>query len=400
MTDDAELTPGQRLRAVREGAGKSRATLAGLMGCSVDMLKSIELGRRDLTVSMALRAAKALNVRELSQLLGPSVTYGLTEITGHKAVPDVRRALVAPRAGDGPVQSPMYLRAALDSAWQTWHTSPQQRTEAGTVLPVLLADARRAAETPGEQQREAHAILSEIYHLSQAFLAWHGDRELVWLSADRGVSEAQAADDPVAMGRALWYWAHLLRAGGHFDDAMIELDHAAALVTARAEESHEHAALLADVHMCAALTLARNGDESAWARWEQGREVTERLLPENFVHPWTRIGRVLTEVYAVMLAVDLGHGDEAHRKAANLDPASIPSTERRARHLLELARGYHQTGDQLAVVYSLGQAVDVSAETVAYNPAARDLMRQLLRRSPASTRDDVRRIGARMGMIN
>src|SRR5262249_57490089 len=113
-----------------------------------------------------------------------------------------------------------------------------------------------------------------------------------------------------------------------------------------------------DLEMCAALTLARAGDESAWARWENGRAAAERLLPQGYAYPQTRIGRVLVELYAVMLAVALGRGDEARRRPATIHPASIPSTERRARHLLELACGYRLGGEDLGAVHLLGQAVD------------------------------------------
>ncbi|MBW0009442.1 MAG: hypothetical protein JO063_04870, partial [Pseudonocardiales bacterium] len=64
-----------------------------------------------------------------------------------------------------------YVRAALDSAWQLWHTSSRQRTETGKVLPRLILDARHAATRhEGRDRREAQRLLAETYHLSQAWL--------------------------------------------------------------------------------------------------------------------------------------------------------------------------------------------------------------------------------------
>ncbi len=107
---------------------------------------------------------------------------------------------------------------------------------------------------------------------------------------------------------------------------------------------------------------------------------------------------VLVELYAVMVAVALGRGNEARRRAATIDPASIPSTEQRAKHLVELARGYQFMGEELGVLHLLGQAVDVSAETVIYSPPARALTRDLLRKAPAASREDVQRLASRIGI--
>ena len=320
-----EVTPGARLRMFRDAAGKSRPQLAGLMGCSPESVKAIEVGRRELTLTMAVRAARALGIRDLAALYGPEVAYTVVERPTHAAVPEVRRALLMHRIDDGEPQTSAYVRAALDSAWQLWHTSSKQRTETGKILPRLILDARRAAmRHDGEDRREGHRLLAETYHLTQAWLAWHGDRELVWMSADRAYSAAQAADDPLTMARASFYYAALIRAIGHHEDAVLELDSAIPLVRDRMEEDRESAATYVDLEMHAALTLARAGDESAWARWEKGHAAAHRLLPEGYAYPQTRIGRVLVALYAVMVAVALGRGDEARRRAATIDPASIP----------------------------------------------------------------------------
>lgn len=393
------LTPGARLRMFREAAGKSRRQLAGLMGCSPESVKAIEVGRRELTLTMAVRASRVLGIRDLSALYGPDVSYAVIDRPTHEAMPEVSRVLLMRRVDDGEPHTPAYLKAAIDSAWQMWHTSSKQRTETGKVLPRLIIDGRRAASLhEGEDRREANRVLAETYHLAQAWLAWHGDRELVFMSTDRAYFAAQATDDPVVMARASWYYAALVRAVGHHEEALLEVDSAIPLVRDRVEEDRESAATYIDLEMCAALTLARAGDESAWARWETGRAAAERLLPDGYAHPRTRIGRVLVDVYAVMLAVSLGSADEARRYAAKIDPAAIPSTERRARHLLELARGYRLAGEEISAAHLLGQAVDASLETVLYSPPARQLTRELLRIVPASSREEVERIASRIGV--
>ncbi len=191
-------------------------------GCSAESVKAIEVGRRELTLTMALRAARALGIKDLAAFYVPEVSYTVVERPTHAAVPEMRRALLMRRIDDGEPQSCGYVRAALDSAWQVWHTSSKQRTETGKVLPRLILDARRAATRhDGQDRREANRLLAETYHLAQAWLAWHGDAELVWMSADRAYSAAQAADDPLAMARASFYYAALIRAIGHHEDAVL-----------------------------------------------------------------------------------------------------------------------------------------------------------------------------------
>jgi transcriptional regulator with XRE-family HTH domain len=77
-----EVTPGTRLRMFRDAAGKSRPQLAGLMGCSAELVKAIEVGRRELTLSMAVRAARRAATRhegqdrrEAHRLLAETVIY-------------------------------------------------------------------------------------------------------------------------------------------------------------------------------------------------------------------------------------------------------------------------------------------------------------------------------------
>jgi hypothetical protein len=116
--------------------------------------------------------------------------------------------------------------------------------------------------------------------------------------------------------------------------------------------------------------------------------VVQRALPAEFVDARTRVGRTLVDVYAVMCAVDLGNPEEAQRRAHALDPQTIPSTERRARHYVELARSADLEGSQEATLHLLQRAMAVSPETVRYSPIARDIAGRLVSSSGAAIRAD------------
>jgi transcriptional regulator with XRE-family HTH domain len=392
---------GRRVEGLRRRAGLSRERLAGLAGLSPTTVKFIENGRRSLTLRTAQQIAPHLGVRDLGELYGPAVTLSLDGRPSHPAVDEVRKALTAWHVGvSGEPEPAEYLRGAVDAAWQTWHTSRQQRSEAGAVLPGLLSSTQRAARlTDGQDRRQALAMLAQSYHLAQAFLAWHGDRELCWLTVDRGMTAALDADDPLAIARAIWYAAHLLRAVGRGDEALERLEEARALIEPQvADGAVEYAEMLADLHLCIALTKARTGDHGAWADWETARGIVHRVLPADFVGLRTRVSRPLVEVYSVMCAVDLGDPDEARRRAHDLDPATIPSTERRGRHYVELARSADLEGGKEAMLHLLQQADKISPETVRYSPAARDMVSRLVTDGPATIRAEATALAERTGV--
>lgn len=399
----AQIDPevGRRVEALRRRAGLSRERLAGLAGMSTSLIKQVEHGNRALTLRAAQAVAPHLGVLDLSDLYGATVRMTLDGRPSHPGVPEVRRALTAWHVQvDGEPPAPDYLHGALDAAWRTWHTSARQRSEVGGTLPGLLDQAQRAARLhEGTDRRRSLALLSETYHLAQAYLAWHGDRELMWLTVDRGMAAALDADDPLTIGHAGWYAAHLLRAVGRADEALERLGEARSLVSSAMPEDPalDWPAAMADLWLCTALTKARTSDEGAWADWDRAAELV-RQLPDGYVHPWTRVGPVLLDVYAVMMAVDLGSPDEAQRRARDLDPATIPSTERRARHYIELARGTDLEGSREGTLLLLQRAADTSAETVRFSPIARDMLGRLVADGPAVVRAEAEELSTRIGL--
>ncbi|WP_018349978.1 helix-turn-helix domain-containing protein [Longispora albida] len=406
MPEPSAMTPGQRVRALRKARGLTQAGLAAQSGLSVTAVKFIENGRRNLSIDSARKLAPALRVDDLADLYGADIgRLSLSGPVSHPGVPEVRRVLTTWHLSvDGEPQPVEYLRGAVDSAWRTWHTSARQRTEAGEFLPGLLDQLQRSARLhTGEARREALALLAQGYHMAQAYLAWHGDRELVWLTADRGMSTALEADEPVTIAGSVWYTAHLLRAVGRTDEASDRLREAIELMTPLVASSTggqqvERAAMLADLHLCSALTRARAGDQSSWQDWGRADTIVRQLLPAGYAHPWTQIGPVRVEVYGVMCAVEMGDMASAANHAYALDPATITSTEHRARHLLEVARLADLEGSREGVLHLLSQAADVSTEVIRYSPVGRDMVRRLVEESPAYLRAQAVTLAGRVGV--
>lgn len=412
---DIDPTAGLRLASVRRRRGMTQEALAAVAEVSPTTITAIETGRRALTMRMALRLAPILHITDLGELFGPAVQFGLDPQSPgrHPAIEGIRRALtdwhVPDDGGGGRLESGQYLHGAVDAAWRTWHSSPSQRSEIGVILPGLLAAARRAARAAEGQDRAlVLAMLAQAYHLAQTCMAWNAERELVYLAVDRGRLAADESQDPIAVGMSVWYSSAALRAVGRSDEALDDLAAARALL-ARADVQapaygragqvrEERAAVIADLWLRSALTRARAGDRGAAADFEQGAAIVYRDLPADYVNPWTKLSRVILGVKRVMIAVELGDTDEVRSVASGLDPADIPSVERRARHLIEVARGLHQEGSPEAVLLVLTQAAAISAQTVAYTPAGRDLVGKLVSSVGATSRQQVLDLAARVGI--
>lgn len=393
---DDPAAVGRRIARLRQARGLSQTQLAAAVGKSIDSIKSVESGRRQLTLATAQAVAQALGVTNLREIYGDQLSLDLEPVPIEPHLPAVMAALTAYQIQPtGTPSSIDYLRGALDNAWATWHGGGR-RSEAGATLPVLLSQAQLAAAVlTGDEQRQAHAITAETYHLAQAYLAHHAPREALYLAVDRGMHHALASGEPGTIGWALWYAAHLWRSIGRSDYALEQLATARDVVNAAPVQDARLQACLVDIWLGAALTRARAHDQSAWADWERARQQAA-LLPDGYSYPYTRAGVARVSEYAVYVATDLGDTDEARRRSRRLAPEDIGSVDHRARMLVELARTH--TGSPEATVHLLLRAAAESAQTVAHTPASRAMIRQLLADPPATIRAEVLRLAETTGI--
>lgn len=386
MFDDlAGRRTGERIRVLRERKGLTRPTLAGLVGKSASWLKGIETGRRlPPRLPTLVKLAEALGVGDVALLAGADMDLGdaasipLASFSRipHGAVPAVRDAVRAPlltvpaAAPDLPT-----LADRTAQAWRLWHGSPTHRTDVGRVLPALVRDARVAARvTEGGDRRAANAILADVYALVQHELVWAAEPELIWVAADRGVSAAHAADRPLPLAGAAWTLAIVQRSMGDLDGALDLVHEAAALLQPSLENGPtELRAMYGALQLHAATTSARDGREGDALRHLDEATATAERLPTGYHHPWTQFGMSNVAVHAVSVRADLSKSSTAREEAQRIDPATIPSRERRARLMVETARTYHQRRDHAAALDWLERAYPVCNDSVHYSPQARQM---------------------------
>jgi transcriptional regulator with XRE-family HTH domain len=398
-----KLTFGQRLKVYRERSGKTRAVLGGLVGRSAEWVKAVESDRiLPPRVHMLDRIARALKV-DVSALVGElSDRSEVVNGPEHPALASVRDSVNRfAWSDDMPPQPLEQIKGRLAAAWRARHQASDHRTVLGALLPDLVRDAERAALTyEGDERRQAHALLAEVLGLAQMFLAYQPAAELLWRVADRAMVAAQESGDPEALACAGWFLCQVHRDAGDWDTAMaVTLDVVSALEARTADARPNLLALWGALNFEAAYTAARAGEEGrAWRYWDQADRVAQRL-PKSFYQPQTSFSRVIMGAHAVTVAVELQKSGEAVRQAGRLDPMAIPSKPRRARHLIEVARGHYGKGDNQATVAALRQAYESAPETIRFNGYARHITLDLLDDGPRSLRNDVHDLALKVGLV-
>lgn len=392
-----EIPFGQRLRMLRERAGKSRPVLGGLVGRSSDWVKALETGRLlSPRLPMLLRLAEALGIDDLSELTGTrSMPIQAISKGRQPGTDSVAAALLAPNRSTTLVAEPLdQVTARVDEAWALWHRSSTERLAIAAVLPGLLAAAdasARAAE--GRLRRRALVEQARVYHLVQLLAAYQPSAELVWLSADRALTAARDADDPISQAIAAWYYSHVYRTGGQPDTAVDVLTHAVDITDPAA--STEGRAVWGQLQLGLAIAHSKAGRGGPALRHWDLADRAAKALPAGYVHPWLMFGSAAVEAYRLTVETDLMHLGEATQLINRIEYTAMPSRTRRAFYLIESARLLRMRKDYLGTVHMLDRALRQSVDTVRHHPVARTAVLELVDR-PGVTGEDARELALAM----
>ncbi len=405
MHGENSLAIGQRIKIHRERAGMSRPVLAGLIGKSAEWLKAVESGRLQTPrLSMLLRIAQALDIEDLAELTGDGHAVPVAVFAGerHGALTQVQAALTDFRIMARDRQpSAQHLAERLRQAWHIRHSSPDHRTQLGSLLPGLIRDAQSAVRATGPERRTARKILAGVYQLADFYVAYQPAPELVWMVADRGLNEGYEVDDPYVIACSAWSMAQALRDSGRWEEA-IELARDAITrlmpYVERDETSDDWRGIVGALEAEIAYVYARRGRYgNAWASWERADDIAQRLGPA-YRHVQTSFSTPVMSAHAVTLGVELRRAGEALRAADDFTPADIVSVPRRSRHFIEVARAHTQQGQPTAAYVLLSKAERTAPETIKYNGYARTMLLDLLKSPPTGMRDEVRELGRRVGV--
>lgn len=353
---------------------------------------------------MLLRIAQALSLKDLSILTGDDLSVPVTVFAGqrHAALTEVQAALTDFRITNSELpSSPQYLAERLRQAWHVRHSSPDHRTQLGSLLPGLIRDTQSAARQPGEERRTARKLLAGVYQLADFYVAYQPAPELVWMVADRGMNEGYESDDPYVIACSAWAMVQALRDSGRWEEAVdLAIDSVSRLspYVDRDETSDDWRGIVGALEFEIAYVYARRGRYGdAWARWERAETVVKKLGPA-YRHVQTSFSVPVMGAHAVTLGVELRRAGEALHAAGGFDANQIISVPRRSRHFIEVARAHAQRGESVATLQMLSKSEQTAPETIKYNGFAREMLIDLQKRPPAGMREEVRELSLRVGI--
>jgi hypothetical protein len=242
-------------------------------------------------------------------------------------------------------------------------------------------------------------VLAGVYRLADFYVAYQPSPELVWMVADRALTEAHEADDPYAIACGAWAMVQALRDADRWSEAIGLATDAVRQLGPYLDDSPEDwrgisGALQAEIAYVHARR-GRHGD--AWAHWERADLVARQLGPD-YRHIQTSFSQSVMAAHATTLGVELRRTGEALRAADSIDADVIPSLARRSRHLIEVARAYHQRNEHAATFVMLDKAERTANETICYNGFARNMLIALAAQPPSGLHADVRHLCARVGI--
>jgi transcriptional regulator with XRE-family HTH domain len=383
----------------------TQAEFGALMGKSRRWVQDIELGHRqtDPRLSVLERAAEVLQVR-LETLLSDQEMRSDAECVDAAELDEIRATLhrhdvlTGAFAESEPVDLDA-LRRNVAYGWMAFQASDY--SPLGRVLPPLLVNANRAAvQASGDAQRSAYALLALVYQLTAATATKFGDDSLAWHAADRAVMAAERSGDAVAIAGAA---RHLCDAMFHRGNCREAVDFATA--TADRHErvlvrNSQGLSMLGMLYLKASMAAAHAEYRTTVPGLLDEAEMAAERLGVDGNALWTAFGPANVHIHRVSALVRMRGGAEAVTAAAEVEQPALCALprERRALHLVDVARGLMQAGRRAEAVTQLLDAEREAPEEVHCRPRTRRLVEELRLLGVGAAEGRLRGLAGRCGL--
>jgi hypothetical protein len=278
---------------------------------------------------------------------------------------------------------PAQLHADVVSAGDLWQTVRENYSTVAPLIPPLVAESRVSVMTSsGDERREALLTLALVCQVAQEVAARLGEPDLSWIAADRALSAAREADDPVQTAVGAWRVAHAFLRSGDVDSARTAAATAASELAPVLQADQTAAGLSAygALRLVGTIAAARAGDRDDVAALLADARGVAKALGEDRNDAWQTFGPTNAAVHATAVAMELGDPDTALTAARDVDPARLLTLERQATHRVVLAHALAMRRRPDDAYRQLLAAERLNPEGLPHDQLARELVRSLRRR--------------------
>jgi transcriptional regulator with XRE-family HTH domain len=404
-----ELPIGRRVAYWRNRRKMSQQVFADRLGKSKSWVDKVERGVRRLDrFSVIYEIADVLQL-DSQMLLGkdPVRRPDSVNCVDQVEVAEIRAALerydqISAFFYAPPEPPPLVeVRKSVAHAWDTF-----QHAKYGVLartLPKLLRDGQAAdAAYEGEEGRDAAHLLGQVYQIASSSLRKLGEHDLAWLAADRAIAVCQRAGDELLAGVATIRVSNALVSLGRFRPALeVNVNIANRMAPCDAKPATpERLSVFGILLLQGAMAAARLGDSATVRDLLSGADAAANQLGEDGNHYWTNFGPTNVLVHRTAAAVEMGDGGRAVEINEAISPDSFAGLmpERRAQHLLDLSRGYAQTGDVGRASETLVNADRLAPSEIRCRPLAHEVIADVLRRSKGTPPTVIADLAEQMGV--
>lgn len=396
---------GRRVAYWRVRRSLTQEAFGALMGKSRRWVQDLEGGQRqaDPRISVLEQAAQVLEVT-LEQLLTDGSADQRDECVDAAELASIRAALHHPEvvtgAGGSEAKTVAALRRDVAYGWTAFQAADY--TPLGRLLPGLLREATRTAhDSDGERQDTAFSLLAMALMLTGAVVTKFGDHALAYRAADRGVQAAERSGDPVVMAASA---RHLVDAMFHSGEGAAAIALAAA-VAQRLEvdlvaRGPHGLSTLGMLHLKAAIAAAHIEARTAVPDLLDAAQESAARLGVDGNAMWTAFGPTNVQLHRVSAAIRLYDGPGAVTAAAGIAAPqrdALPR-ERRANHLVDLARGQTLAGHRTEAVDTLLRAEGLAPQEVHCRPQTTKLVADLRLLGAGTAQRRLRALADRCGL--
>ncbi|MEV4822978.1 helix-turn-helix domain-containing protein [Micromonospora sp. NPDC049274] len=405
-----ELPIGRRVAYWRGRRKMSQQVFADRLGKSKSWVDKVERGVRRLDKFSVLYEIADILQMDVQLLMGrdPERRTDALNCIDQVEVQEIRAALerydsMSAYFDAVPYPPPLDdMRKAVNHAWLTYQYGRYGMLT--RALPKLLRDAQAAdAAYGGTQAPEAAHLLGQVYQIASSVLRKLGEFELAWLAADRSMAVAQRADDPLLAGIATTRVCNALVAMGRARPALeLNVQIANRLVPGGSNEvSPARLSVYGMLLLQGAMAASRIGDSASVDDLINCAQEAATLLGGDHNHYWTSFGPTNVELHRAAAAVELGDGGravEVHQVRIEEPAFNALLPERRAHHLLDIARGYAQIGDVANAGEMLLLGDRLAPSEIRCRPIAHEVMSDVLRRTRGAPPSPIAELAEHMGV--